>query len=163
MRVKNKNVDAQNFHYKDFKSYLQASQNRKIEIPNAYFFNRDGNFVSYKRSSTDCNANVSGFIVDLKNFKKLERSDSFNIQEVFQLSDIDSSETSSLSEINVVLTWAVFAGKVNDEKTFKWIQLLKQAQKEGLSVKYYLLNCDLQDNWNLTDTQKKLIQKKVKL
>ena len=45
-----KNVDAQNFHYKDLKSYLQASQNRKIEIPNAYFFNRDGNFVSYKRS-----------------------------------------------------------------------------------------------------------------
>ncbi len=160
--LKDRDVDVQSYYYKDVSAYAQASKNKRIDIPNAYFFNKDGNFVSYKKSSTDCNANVGGFIADIKNFKNLEETDSFNIREVFSLTNIDSSEIATLSEINVVLTWAVFAGKVNDEKTFKWIQLLKQAQNEVVDVKYYLLNCDLQHNWNLSDMQKKLVEKKVK-
>ena len=33
-----------------------------LEIPNAYFFNSKGNFVSYKKKAEDCNALIDDFI-----------------------------------------------------------------------------------------------------
>ncbi len=151
------------FHYKNFQSYIEASQKIKIGIPDAFFFNNKGEFVSYKKSPKDCNANVFGFIKDIKNFKNLQSSDSIHLDEIVSLTTIDSSALSKQSEITVILTWAVFAGKVNDEKTFKWIELLKQAQKDNVDLTYYLVNCDLQDSWNLNEKQKNVIAKKLKI
>ena len=93
----------------------------------------------------------------------MQTSASIHLDEIVSLTTIDSSALSKQSEITVILTWAVFAGKVNDEKTFKWIELLKQAQKDNVDLTYYLVNCDLQDSWNLNEKQKNVIAKKLKI
>jgi hypothetical protein len=54
----------------------------------------------------------------------------------------------------VFITWAVFAGKLNDEKAFEWVKLLNDAKKKGINVNYYLLNCDFQKSWNLSKEEK---------
>ena len=53
------------------------------------------------------------------------------------------------ADITVLITWTVYAGKLNKSKAFEWTHLLKTAQTKGINVQYYLLNCDMQKDWNL--------------
>ena len=62
--------------------------------------------------------------------------------------------TEKPTDITVFITWAKYVGSLNKEKAFDWVKLVNQANQKGLNVKYYLLNCDFQKNWNLNEKQK---------
>ncbi len=158
---KNKVVVADFFYFRDFNSFVLASKNKYLSIPDAFFFNKEGNLVRYKKSSSDCNAKVDDFINDLNEFSKAPSDSSINVTKLLALFESNNKIEYKKSEITVFLTWAVFAGKVNKDKTFEWIKLIAEAQKQGVKISYYLVNCDLQDSWGLTVEQKNNIVKAV--
>lgn len=146
-------------YFKDFNSFAQASKKRLLQVPNALFFDKDGNFVDYRKSATDCNAKVDDFIQDLNTFNEAKKDATKTIADLKQL--VVGANKNLLSEkpgeITVFITWAKFAGTLNKEKAFDWVKLLEAAKQKGLNVNYYLLNCDFQENWNLTKEEKEAL------
>lgn len=146
-------------YFKDFNSFAQASKKRLLQVPNALFFDKDGNFVDYRKSATDCNAKVDDFIQDLNTFNEAKKDTTKTIADLKQL--VVAANKNLLSEkpgeITVFITWARFAGTLNKEKAFDWVKLLEAAKQKGISVNYYLLNCDFQENWNLTKQEKEAL------
>lgn len=151
-------IDTTNsIYFKDFDSYITAMNSDVTGIPDAFFYNQKGEFVTYQKSSEDCNAHVDEFISDLKNFNSRESDSNRNINKLLTLTQTGQAKPVEFEkgyEIYVVMTWAVFIGKVNDPHTFHWIELLKKAQKENIDIKYYLLNADAQKIWNMNEHEK---------
>ena len=150
------------FYFKDLNSFVLASKKKYLSIPDAFFFNKEGNLVNYKKSSADCNAKVGDFINDLKGFSNASSDNSINVSELLTFFESKSKINIGKSDITVFLTWAVFAGDVNKNKTFEWIKLLEKAQEKGINVSYYLINCDLQDSWQLTKDQRSNMLRVIK-
>ncbi len=161
--LQNNDVPVSEFFYlKDFNSFASASKNKYLSIPDAFFFNKEGNLVRYKKSSSDCNAKVDDFITDLKEFSNAPSDSLINVNKLLPLFESEAKIDLKKTDVTVFLTWAVFAGDVNKDKTFEWIKLLKKAQEQGISVSYYLVNCDFQDSWGLTQEQRKKITQLLK-
>lgn len=132
-------------------------------IPNAYFFNKKGNFVNYKKTTNDCNAKVDDFIENLEIFST-NKSDSLrNINQVLTLIKNDKNDKIKQGDITILITWASFLGDVNKDKAFEWIKLLERAKDKGIKVEYYLINYDLQKSWNLSESKEKEIENLFKI
>ena len=146
-------------YFKDLNSFGRASKKKLLQIPNAYFFDKNGNFVDYRKSATDCNAKVDDFIQDLNTFDEAKKDSTKTLTELKRF--LASSNKNLLyekpGEITVFITWARYIGALNREKAFDWVKLLEEAKQKGVSVKYYLLNCDFQEKWNLTKEEKEAL------
>lgn len=143
-----KNIDTSTFYkVKDFKSFLAFSNN--IMTPNGFFFNKNGYFVDYNQTPKQCNANVGQFILDLKTINQ-EENKTKNLKDVMPYL-CDKNGNALLFEegynVYVLISWARFAGKLNDEKAFEWFDLIKKSDFQNLKAKYYLVNVDIQENW----------------
>ena len=132
-------------------SFAAASQQQYLSIPDAMFFNKDGFLVPYKPTAQSCNADVSKFIDDLRNFKS-KPVDSRVTLPIFQ-GMLQQKQEQTPAEITVYITWSKFSGRLNKTKAFEWVKALEKARREGLQVSYYLLNCDFQKRWNLSEEQ----------
>lgn len=142
-------------YFKDLNSFVYASKMKLLTIPNALFFDEKGFFVDYKKSPADCNAKVGGFIDDLDSFQSAESDSTRTIADFKKLLVSPNKKLlSEHSDITVFIMWTKWSGALNKEKAFEWVQLLEEAKKKGVSVNYYLLNADFQENWNLTPKQK---------
>lgn len=151
------NIDSKSIYFfKDFDNMIKAYQLKYSTIPDAYFFNQNGNFIPYKNNTEQCNAKVDDFITDLKNIN-INKSENKNIIDFIPLLSNDKNEVIVLNEITVIITWATYLGKVNKQKAFEWIKLLEQAKDKGIKVNYYLVNYDLQECWELSSDEKKEI------
>ncbi len=146
-------------YFKDFNSFALASKKKLLQVPNALFFDKNGNFVDYRKTTSDCNAKVDGFIQDLNSFAHAKKDSTKTITDLKVL--LVGSNKNLLMEkkadITVFITWAKFAGALNKEKAFDWVKLLEAAKQKGINVNYYLLNCDFQESWNLTKEQKEAL------
>lgn len=155
--LKKDNVDSKSIYFfKDYDNMIKAYQLRYSTIPDAYFFNNNGNFIPYKSNAEQCNAKVDDFITDLKNIN-INKSENKNINDFIPLLSNDKNEVIVLNEITVIITWATYLGKMNKQKAFEWIKLLEQAKDQGIKVNYYLVNYDLQECWDLSSDEKKEI------
>jgi hypothetical protein len=155
MFLHKKKIDTSNVYvFNNLMAYAGASNLKLLSIPDAVFFNKEGFFVSYKKSATDCNAKIDGFISDLSSFSQLPKDETKKMDDLVALINNNNNTIPTKADINVFITWAVFAGKLNDEKAFEWVKLLNDAKKKGINVNYYLLNCDFQKSWNLSKEEK---------
>ncbi len=143
--------------FKDLISFAQASEKDMINFPEALFFNRAGYLVRYKKETVDCNAKVADFIADLQHFSELAADQSVKVTNLTSLLDTSNRQPVLDADINVFITWTIYSGKLNKEKAFEWIKLLEHAKSKGVSVNYYLVNCDYQKSWNIP----KPLQKKL--
>jgi hypothetical protein len=143
-----KNIDTTNLYMlKNFKSFLAFSNN--VMTPNGFFYNRNGYYVDYNQTPKQCNANVGQFILDLKNINQGEK-DTKNLREVINFICDKSGNTVHFEEgydVYVLISWAKYVGKLNDEKAFEWVDIIAKTNFEGLKVKYYLVNVDLYNSW----------------
>ncbi|HET8884766.1 MAG TPA: hypothetical protein VFM70_00285 [Salinimicrobium sp.] len=131
-----------------------------LEIPNAYFFNSKGNFVSYKKKAEDCNALIDDFISDMKYIDSLHIDESKNIRSLLgliQTTSFKEVKTEGDFDMYVIITWATYAGELNEEKAFLWVELLEKISSEGVKIKYYLLNCDFHEHWNMSKDEIKAL------
>ena len=144
-----KKIPSNSFYkVKNFNSFIAISNN--IMIPNGFFYNKNGFFVDYNQTPKMCNANVSKFILDLKNINQEEKGTK-NIKQIMKYlcdKNGNSIEFEDGYDVYILITWAKFVGKLNDEKAFDWFNIIKKTNFEDLKVKYYLVNVDFQENWN---------------
>jgi len=147
------------FIFSNAENYLNFLKNKQLTVPDATFFNADGFMVDYKDDAKTCNANVDEFISKLKHFNELPYNKSINIKDITKLLYSPNNKKIETNEIVVILTWAIFVGRTNKTKTFEWVKLLENAKKDGIKINYYLINCDLQEFWNLNDDQKSKLKK----
>lgn len=152
------------FYFKNFETMIQGYQLKYSSIPDAYFFNQNGDFIPYKNDAENCNAKVDDFIAELKNINLVtpENIRTKNIKNFIPLLSNDKNEEMVLNDITVIITWATFLGKVNKQKAFEWIKLLEDAKSKGININYYLVNYDLQESWGLNDKEKKEIRASFK-
>lgn len=134
--------------FRDLPSFFKASQMNLMNVPEALFFNRNGNLVRYKKETETCNAKVDDFITDLSQFSNMQEDKSITISQFSGLLKGNASQQEN-ADINVFITWTVYAGRLNKTKAFEWIRLLETAKSKGINVNYHLLNCDFQKNWNI--------------
>lgn len=152
--LKKNNVNLKSIYFfKDFDNMIKGYELKYSTIPDAYFFNQNGDFIPYKSNTEQCNAKVDDFITDLKNINN-NKSENKNINDFIPLLSNDKNEVIVLNEITVLITWATYLGKVNKQKAFEWIKLLEQAKEKGIKVNYYLVNYDLQECWELKSDEK---------
>lgn len=144
-------------YYKDVNSFEAAIKKNYFQVPNAFFFDKNGNFVDYRKTTTDCNAKIDGFIQDLNTFNEAKKDSTKTMAELkrFLVGSNKNLLNEKNADITVFITWAKFVGSLNKEKAFDWVQLLEEAKQKGINVNYYLLNCDFQESWNLTEEEKK--------
>ncbi len=143
------------YYIKSWKNYEKLLNEKYSSFPEAYFFNKDGDFVNYKKDSRECNANVGEFIKNLTEFSNFKTVKTKNIK-IFEDNICNNkNEKFKASDINVIITWATFVGKVNKNKAFEWIELIEEAKRKGININYYLVNYDLQESWKLSDNEKK--------
>lgn len=142
--------------FKDFKSFSTASKYDLLLIPDAIFFNKHGDFVPYKESTKNCNANVDNFLNDLSLLSTFPVEEKTKLYDLLLLTN-DTNQCPDVADITVLITWTVYSGSLNKEKAFEWIKLLQKARLNGIRVNYYLLNCDFQRSWNLSQKQLSLL------
>jgi hypothetical protein len=161
--LKKNNINLKSIYFfKDFDNMIKGYELKYSTIPDAYFFNQNGNFIPYKSNTEQCNAKVDDFITDLKNINN-NKSENKNINDFIPLLSNDKNEVIVLNEITVIITWATYLGKMNKQKAFEWIKLLEQAKDKGIKVNYYLVNYDLQECWEMKSDEKKEILESFKL
>lgn len=148
--LKKKGMDTTNvFVFKDVKSLSKASQMKLLNIPDITFFNEKGNQVEYKKSATECNAKANDFINDLNNFSSHPSNSQKTANDFTDLIVNNRRSEIKLTDINVFITWSIYTGKLNDLKAFDWVKSLEHAKKSGIKLNYYLVNCDLQKDWEI--------------
>jgi hypothetical protein len=141
------------FVFKDILSFAKASEKKYLSIPDAIFYNRKGYYVNYSKTSSQCNAGVDDFITDLENFSNYEYDDSKHIDELNELIVGSQEPNPQDADITIFITWTIYSGKLNDEKAFLWLKLLDEAKLRGVNLNYYILNCDLQNNWDFSNVE----------
>lgn len=152
--LNSKKIDTSNVYiFKSLMTYSIASQKKLLSVPDAIFYNKEGNFVNYKKSASDCNGKIDSFLSDLKSFSEIESDETNKIDNFIKFLKDGDKIKKNLKEVNVFITWAIFTGKLNEEKAFEWIRLINDAKKQGVSINYFLVNCDFQEVWKLTDEQ----------
>lgn len=144
---------------RDFNSYasLLNSKEPSMSFPDAYFFNAQGKFLDYRKSPEECNANVEGFINELSEIIHTKLTGALSIdyflEQVYD-KNLQAAKLDSKVDGYVVITWSIFMGeKLNKEKAFDWVSLIKKLNDEGLVIEYFLLNLDPQKSWGLTQEQ----------
>lgn len=146
--LKEKNIDSQNnVVFKSFNAFAMAQQRNILSIPDAMFFNGEGRLVRYKKETEDCNAKVDSFVSDLSAFSTLPEDASFTLEDLSAMTN--RPVLNREAGIVVVITWTVYAGRLNKTKAFEWIKLVNKAKAKGIAVEVYLLNCDFQQSWSL--------------
>ncbi len=147
---------SKNLVFKSFMHFAAASQKGMLSIPDIMLFNADGYYVNYKKKPEDCNAKVDDFLLDLKHFSSQPYDDTKTMDDFTKF--LQNEKPIEKTEINAFITWAIFAGKLNKDKAFDWVNLINDAKQKGIKINYYLVNCDLQTSWDLTDEEIKQIQ-----
>ncbi|MFP9115786.1 hypothetical protein ACLI1A_17730 [Flavobacterium sp. RHBU_3] len=149
-----KDIDTTGLLYtKDLKAWQDVLS---IGMPNAYFFNAKGEYVNYKKTASDCNAKVGSFIEDLKSLNTEPSDKEFTLEKMFgKLSSYNGKPTEVTGyDGYVLITWATYVGKLNRDKSFDWVELIKTAQSKGVNVKMCLINGDLQEKWGMSEEEK---------
>lgn len=143
-----KKIDTSDVYvFKNYFAFAKASGKNILNVPDALFFNAAGNLVRYKKETVQCNAKVGDFIADLENFSSLPEDTNMNMDEFLGM--LEGQPIDKKADVNVFITWAVPAGRLNKTKAFEWIQLIEKARAKGINAKWHLVNCDFQKNWNM--------------
>lgn len=147
--LKKNNIEIKNVCiFNSLKSMQTYSNTNKLSVPGALFFNKNGELIEYNKSLKECTKNITAFINDLKHFENRNIKEGINQSYLISLTTpISSIESLESADINVYIFWTLYLGRLNKESTFEWIRLIKEAQISGVKVNYYLVNCDLQKNW----------------
>ncbi len=140
--------------FRDFNMFIDASQKKLLSFPDAYFFNSQGQLVKYNKTATECNAGVDLFLTELQNFDHHPIDSTRTETDLRRLLRVSNEDSAS---ITVYITFANYIGRLNKEKTFVWVDLIEKARAAGISINYYLVNCDFLREWNIPEETRKAL------
>ncbi|SFU75911.1 hypothetical protein SAMN05216480_12112 [Pustulibacterium marinum] len=134
---------------KGFENFVAFSKVGKLAVPEAYFFNAQGELIKNRNKGVSCGATI-------KKLAKVAhmKTDPTQTLEDF-LKDVHILDQRTFMEdgttLYVVINWAKFLSE-QSEVSFNWFNSLHHS--DTLKVKVLLLNLDLQEAWNMTQDQK---------
>ena len=138
----------------DLNVFIDYYSKEMLSIPEAYFFNKEGFRVSKKYKGTSC-----GKVI--KKADKINKTDFDSNDNVvdwlkyysFPFGNEDSGEE---YDAYVIITWAIFAeSNESNDTAFNWYKSLKDNKE--LNIKVILLNLDIQDTWQISDENAKVL------
>lgn len=147
------NMNSQNIVFlKDKNKYNLILAEFQKSIPEAVLFDANGNRITYKKSSQDCNAGLFATIPELTSNSKLEIQKGVNLNEFTEnLIDFNNNKIENLPKADFYLfvDWAKFMGKLNKDHVKVWEEL---AQKnKNVKIAFYKVNMDFLDTWYSKD------------
>ena len=132
-------------------------------VPEAEFFDCNGNFIPYKQSEKSCNAGIDSFIDQLMQNKIY--STNFNNINSRLVNILDANTMQSVtfqhlpkSDYYTILYFAKYTGKkLNKEHINVWIEEINNRNEEGnLKMCYLLVSLDFMDFWGYDISDMKL-------
>jgi hypothetical protein len=134
---------------------LKQFYKEKWGIPNARFFNKNGQFVDYRESPEDCNGMVSEFIKKIDSFNKLPTVGAKRIEDYTGDAVWTRDHKAFVPNLQgydgyILIYWAKFLGKVNKKKVFEWQTLSRAAEREGVKIKIMTISADYQEFWGVS-------------
>ncbi len=137
--------------FKNIEAMTSLSTDKKLSVPDAYFFNKKGEFVTYKKSPKECNAYVDSFIKDLKQMDNIKGNDSINLYKLQNFLVDENKKPISFSKNKrvLIMTFAKYLGKVNDKHTFDWFESINKLKSKNFEIEVYMLDSDFMDFWDI--------------
>lgn len=134
---------------KDMKTFTVYNANDMLTVPEAYFFNNQGQRVKGFKGVA-CGQAIQN--LEKINKKASDKKDTIN--KWFDNFTFLESPKDSFTDYDfyVIINWATFLPEEN-KISFNWYQSLKENKQH--KIKIVLLSLDIQDNWALNDAQKK--------
>lgn len=147
--------------FKDSSSYFHYLKNPTFRenLLGSFFFTEKGLLINCK-DTAKCRWSVFNFVKDLRSDTTYKIDTAFRYQDLLQyITPLASSVDSSFSEKDfdyiVVITWAMFAGRLN-ERLFSADEATLENPKARIKVIF--LNVDMQESWKIPDRQKIVIR-----
>ncbi|UOX32960.1 hypothetical protein LXD69_13040 [Flavobacterium sediminilitoris] len=138
---------------KDFNSFVYLNNNDKLQVPEILFFNSNGYLVKNRFNDNEC----SQVINEIEKINSLKFNKNVTINDWLKYISPLHQDLTEKNNIYVIINWAKFVDKFN-EQSFEWYnQLKKSNSNSNLKINCILLNLDIQEKWNLTEQQKKAL------
>lgn len=136
--------------------------NGEVKIPDAIFFNPEGQQVEFRVSAQECTNNITVFLENIDKISTLPVKEGITLNQLVQhIADNNGKPITidSNADAIVFINWATYMGKLN-KTVFEWTDIIQKIPETGskLKVDYYLLNFDLLEHWEdkqLLDGSKK--------
>lgn len=148
----NKSIAKYNLNY--FEHYSITGEGfydyfkRNTSVNNLMIFNKEGQMISPKKLSI-CSGSKIDFIDQFTDTSQTITIDTINISSLLlELRTLLGERfhfDNAGAEYTILLTWATFAGKLNDELTRSWAEKLKA--KNNISLKVMYICIDPRDFW----------------
>ena len=139
------------YSIKDFNSFAYLNNNDKLQVPEILFFNSNGYLVKNRFNDNEC----SQVINEIEKIDLLKFNKKITIKDWLKYISPLNQDITENGSIFIIINWAKFVDKFN-EQSFEWYKELKN-QNSNLKVNCIFLNLDIQENWNLTEQQKKAL------
>lgn len=153
--VKKFDLDTTNIYILPDTAIFNRHLKNGVAVPNAYFFNRNNEFISYQKTAQDCNAHIGPFLTSIDSISNLKASSSLTLQKfVADFISIDSHKKiapdyAEKYDITIVVTSAKYLGMLNKEKVFEWEEIVNKLRASGHKIRYYKLFYDYMDFWGV--------------
>ncbi|NRR92752.1 hypothetical protein HSX10_14345 [Winogradskyella undariae] len=137
---------------KGIRTFGEYSRSNKLVVPEAYFYNSNGELIKNRGKGTYCGAEIK----KIAKISKMKSDPNQTLQGFLKdIVIIDKSEfIEERVDVYIVITWAKFLSEESQTSLNWFSSLIKQ---DKLKIKFLLLNLDIQESWRLTDDQKKYL------
>lgn len=153
-----KNIQGKDVYFNSAKDLGQATKGN-FNLPDAIFYNKEGQQVEFRVSASECANDITKFIENINQINFLPEKEGISLGELLQ--HISDSEGNSIiadtsADAFVFLNWATYMGKLN-KSVFEWADVLQKSSDNNIKVEYYLMSFDFLDRWEDKDllTEKK--------
>lgn len=140
-----------------FNSWAYFDNNGFIQVPNAVFFNREGYRIAKNFVGEKCSQAIKG--MEKIDTYKVNKDENINewVSKYMAFPFTKEPIFDEAYDAYVVIFYCKCLDSYDDVNAtaFRWYKSLKENDK--IKVKAILLNLDIQDTWQLTDEQKKII------
>jgi hypothetical protein len=149
-------LDSNNIYVLRDSTVFNMHLKSKLEIPDAFFFNRKGEFITYKKTTQDCNAHIGNFLQEIDSISALPASSQLTLKKFSEgFISLQSHENMKVdegdNEISIVITSAKYLGKLNKDKVFDWEEIVQKLRAAGHKIRYYKVFFDYMDFWGMKE------------
>lgn len=144
--------------FKDSAAMSRKVLDERLSIPEVYFYNKNGHFVTYKAAAVSCTASASPFLDNLAdNFNTLPFDTSRHISKEFSyLYRLNNQNAVNFddfekSDVYVVMYFVKYIGKLNKESIWDWLNHIKLIEsKTKFKITPILVSGDYMDFWGIS-------------
>lgn len=133
--------------------YLQVMKGQGI--PDCEIFDRNGHFINYRQTNSECNAGLFEFIPNLKTDTLYITNDSILLEnKMSKFRDFNGNTLQKIenADFYVLIYWTVWTGKLNKDHVKIWENLAYS--NKNCTITVIKVNLDMQEYWNEQELEK---------